>query len=118
MSNKNITIILTILLITLFGLTGAQASHATARVDCKEISRLNNQVQYQYQVTLENNTASKLLVNYNVIFMAGQVPRKNHRHSTLMIPHETLTETHEGVMSVTGWDKVTGFRVEWSSQRQ
>ena len=87
-------------------------------VDCKEVGRLNGEVGYQYEVTLTNNTESKLIVKYNVIFMAGDVPIKNHNHSTLMIPNETLTETHDGKISEAEWDRVSSFRVEWESEKQ
>ncbi len=81
-------------------------------VDCEEIGRLNGEVGYQYDVTLTNNTATKLIVRYKVIFKAGDTPKKTHSHSTLMTPNENLTETHDDKMSETEWDKVTVFRLE------
>lgn len=81
-------------------------------VDCREIGRLNGEVGYQYDVTLTNNTASKLIVKYKVIFKAGDVPQKTHSHSTVMIANENMTETHDDKMSETEWDKVTVFRLE------
>jgi hypothetical protein len=96
-----------------------KVSNIAATVDCREIGRLNGEVQYQYEVTLTNNTGSKQLVAYDVIFMAGDVRLKTHKHSTLMIPHEKkLTETHDGKMRETDWDRVTKFRIEWSSKKQ
>lgn len=123
MSTKKFTLMLCVMLATLFGNTSVQAQEntskdVTADVNCVEVGRLNGEVQYQYDVTLKNNTASKLIVKYNVIFMEGQVPKKEHKHSTLMMPDETLTETHYGKISEAEWDKVTKFRIEWSSEKQ
>ncbi len=94
------------------------ANDVTAEVDCKEVGRLNGEVGYQYDATLTNNTDSKLIVKYDVIFLAGDVRKKTHSHSTLMIPNETLTETHDGKISEEDWEKITKFRIEWSSQKQ
>lgn len=99
-----------------FGVAKAEAQDVKGAIDCKEIGRLNGQVQYRYDVTMINTTAMKLIVNYNVILFAGDVPQKHHVHSTLMTPHEKLYETHDGIMSVTDWDKVTRFRVEFTAQ--
>jgi len=117
MKTKNVAIIITILLSAFLGAAGVRAADATATVDCKETGRLNGQVQYQYEVTLSNNTAKKLTVEYDVILVAGSVPSRDHRHSTLLSPNEkNLTETHDGVMSAEGWDKITRFRIEWTSR--
>ena len=111
------------MLVVLFGNTSVQAQEnkrtdVSAVVDCREVARLNGVVQYQYDATLKNNTASKLIVEYNVIFMQGQVRKKEHKHSTLMIPNEKLTETNEGTIREADWEKVTIFRIEWSSKKQ
>jgi hypothetical protein len=118
MNYQNVAIMLAIPLLTCFGLTTAQAQDVTGDIDCKEIGRNNGEVQYQYDVTLVNNTESKLIVEYNVIFLTGNVPTKNHAHSTLIIANERLTETHDGTMNETDWDKVTKFRVELSWKKK
>jgi hypothetical protein len=125
MSTKTIATLLSIVFVTLFGHINVQAQedkaqtpNVTATVDCKEVGRLNGKVQYQYEVKLTNKTASKQLVEYHVIFMAGDVRLKTHDDSTLMIPHENLTETHDGTISETDWERVTSDRIEWSSKKQ
>jgi hypothetical protein len=122
MNTRTIATLLSILFVTLFGHSSVQAqedtSAVTATVDCKEVGRLNGKVQYQYEVKLTNKTASKQLVEYHVIFMAGVVRVKTHDDSTLMIPHENLTETHDGTISETEWERVRSYRIEWSSKTQ
>lgn len=90
----------------------------SATVHCKERGRLNGQVEYQYDVTLKNNTANKQIVTYNVILLAGNVPLKTHQHSTLMIPYETLTETHYGKINEADWDRASRVKVDWKSHVQ
>ena len=86
----------------------------TADVDCREIGRLNGAVEYQYDVTLSNNTDRKLIVEYTVIFVAGSVRKKEYKHSTVLIPKESSVESHDGTIKEADWDAVTRFRVEWS----
>jgi hypothetical protein len=122
-NTKKIVLMLCILIGFLFCNLSVQSNEnaspdVTAAVDCKEVGRLNGEVEYQYDATLTNNTDSKLIVTYEVIFMAGDVRKKTYNHSTVMIPNETLTETHDGKISEEDWDKITRFRIEWSSQKQ
>jgi thermostable 8-oxoguanine DNA glycosylase len=119
MKAKKIVMIFCVLLALISVSAGVPAQETankevTADVDCNELGRLNGEVGYQYDVTLKNNTASKLIVEYTVIFMEGTARKKEHKHSTLMIPKESLVETHEGKIKETDWDKVTSFRIEWS----
>lgn len=86
----------------------------TADVDCREIGRLSGDVEYQYDVTLNNNTDRKLIVEYTVIFMAGSVRKKEYKNSTVLIPKESSVESHDGTIKEADWDAVTRFRVEWS----
>jgi hypothetical protein len=85
-------------------------------IDCRETGRLNGEVGYQYDVTLINHTDIKQKVDYKVIFFAGGSPIKEHNHSTILIPKETSTESHDGKMKEADWDKVTRFRVETESE--
>jgi hypothetical protein len=85
----------------------------TATIECKELGRLNGEVEYQYDVTLTNNRKVKFKVDYDVIFLAGTTRIKTHNHSTLLIPAEKLTETNSGVIKESDWNKITTFRVEW-----
>lgn len=95
---------------------GPDDTDVTADVDCQEIGRLNGQVQYQYDVTLKNNTERKLIVEYTVIFLAGSVRKKEFKHSTLLIPEESTVESHDGAIKENDWDNVTRFRIEWESR--
>ena len=88
----------------------------TADVNCKEIGRLNGQVQYQYDVTLKNNTERKLIVEYTVIFLAGSVRQKEFKHSTLLSPKESTVESRDGAIKEGDWENVTRFRIEWESR--
>jgi hypothetical protein len=122
MMTKKIAMIFCVLLALISVSAGVPARETanedvSADVDCRELGRLNGEVGYQYDVTLKNNTSSKLIVEYNVIFMEGSIPKKNHKHSTLLIPKESLVETHEGTIKEADWDKVTKFRIEWSSRK-
>lgn len=90
-------------------------SDVSATVECKEIGRLKGEVGYEYEVTLKNNTQKKLIVEYSVLLIAGGTTKKTHKHSTLLIPSEKLTETHSDKMKESVWDEITRFRVEWSS---
>lgn len=97
------------------GHKSSSPSDVSATVECKEIGRLNGVVQYQYDVTLTNNTKKKLRVDYTVTLYAGDVPKKSHSHSTILIPSENSTETNSGSMKQSDWDLVSRFNVKWSS---
>jgi hypothetical protein len=92
----------------------APPEDVTADVDCREIGRLSGDVEFRYDVTLNNNTDRKLIVEYTVIFVAGSVRKKEYRHSTVLIPKESSVESHDGTIKEADWDAVTRFRVEWS----
>jgi hypothetical protein len=85
-------------------------------IDCRETGRLNGVVEYQYDVTLINHTDLKQKVDYKVIFFAGDVPIKKHNHSTILIPKENTTESHDGKMKEEDWDRITRFRIETESE--
>jgi hypothetical protein len=87
----------------------------TGSIECDETGRLNGEVGYRYDVTLTNNTDLKQKVDYKVIFFAGTTPVKEHKHSTILTPKETSTESHDGKMKEGDWDRVSRFRVETES---
>ncbi len=87
----------------------------TGDIECNETGRLNGEVGYQYDVTLTNNTDLKQKVDYKVIFFAGTTPIKEYKHSTILTPKETSTESHDGKIKEGDWDRVTKFRVETES---
>lgn len=86
----------------------------SADVSCDSIGTLNGDVIYRYDATLKNNTSSKLKVEYTVFLKAGNMIKKQHSHSTILIPDEELTESNEGQMSESDWSQVTSFRIEWT----
>lgn len=87
----------------------------SADVECVEIGALNGETSYRYDVTLINLTKSKLKVEYTVYLKAGDVIKKQHSHSTILIPEEETIESNENKMRTEDWDKVTIFRVEWTA---
>jgi len=91
----------------------ADSDDVTGSISCKELGRLQGVVQYQYDMTLKNNTDVKLKVEYQVILCAGGERKKTHNHSTLLIPGEQLTETNYGSMSESEWDQLTEVKAEW-----
>lgn len=88
----------------------------TASVDCTALGALNGEVSYQYDVTLQNNTNEKFIVDYSVIFKSGSIVKKTHRHSTVLIPGESLTESHTNKMSKSEWDTISECWIEWSTR--
>jgi hypothetical protein len=95
------------------GKSWSKEDDVTGTLNCKELGRAQGLVQYQYDVTLNNNTDVKLKVDYQVILLAGDVKKKVHSHSTLLIPKEKLTETNYGSMNENDWDQITGCNAEW-----
>ncbi len=90
------------------------ADKVSADVDCVSTGALNGETMYRYDVTLKNLTQKKLKVNYTVYLKAGDAVKKQHSHSTILIPEEELVEFGESKMKTEDWDKVTSFRVEWT----
>jgi hypothetical protein len=87
-----------------------------ASVTCTPLGALNGEVSYQYDVTLQNNTNEKFLVDYTVIFKSGSIVKKSHSHSTILIAGESLTESHTGKMSESEWDNISECWIEWSTR--
>ncbi len=96
--------------------TEKQDEVITASVDCTALGALNGEVSYQYDVTLQNNTNEKFIVDYSVIFKSGSLVKKTHRHSTVLIPGESLTESHTNKMSESEWDTISECWIEWSTR--
>ncbi|PKP03911.1 MAG: hypothetical protein CVU11_06605 [Bacteroidetes bacterium HGW-Bacteroidetes-6] len=88
----------------------------TADVNCDSIGMLNGEVVYQYDVTLKNNTTNKLKVKYTVFLKAGSTVKKQHNHSTILIPDEELFESHEGNISQSDWNLISSFRIETEAE--
>ena len=84
----------------------------TASITYESLGSLNGTTNYQYEVTLTNNTSSKQTVDYVVYLKSGNVIKKSHRHSTILTPNETEVSTHEGNMSDADWELVNGCYVE------
>lgn len=88
----------------------------TADVNCDSIGTLNGEVVYQYDVTLKNNTTNKLKVKYTVFLKAGNMIKKQHDHSTILISEEELFESHEGRISQSDWNLISSFRIETEAE--
>lgn len=89
----------------------------TASITCDEQGSENGTTYYQYEVTLTNNTGSNQTVDYTVYMKSGSVIKESHNHSTLLIPYETVVETHESTMSDGDWALISGCTVEWEVRR-
>ena len=94
------------------------SDEVAASVNCNSLGAINGIVTYQYDATLKNNTSDKLIVKYNIIFKAGDVIKKQHSHSTLLIPDEKLTESYEDTMNESDWNLVTRCWIEWTATKQ
>jgi hypothetical protein len=122
MSTKKITMMLCILLVIFLGNTGFRAQEktvdvVTASVNCTSLGTLNGVVKYSYDVTLQSNTSDKLKVKYTVYFMAGNVIKKTHDHSTILIPKDNVTVTNSGSMNESDWDLITECKIEWTATK-